>query len=324
MDRTNSTWGGRLRWAGLILGFVIGAVALAQGVVVSGAAVVTETSGAVRFQVGDDQPQVVTRNRSIPAGAVVTTEGDASAVLTFADGQIVVLGERTRFRIVSYDFRPNDLGSSGAFLNLIEGSARLVLGDIGQHDPRLIRMQVGTGTLQGVQNEAGRGADAGVSVEGALTLLEVSRGRVSLTLPSGQSFLVGSGQSALVQPDGSVQQGSHSQIESRVGQTDLGKLILSRLDQLDSFVFPQRGRQQTVIGLATPSATDRPSDGPTAPLTVASVNPALPEVDVGVDELPAPGDIGPALNLPPLQTAAAGTVATGAVGGGSPCTASCN
>ena len=32
----------------------------------------------------------------------------------------------------------------------------------------------------------------------------------------------------------------------------------------------------------------------------------------------------PALNLPPLQTAAAGTGATGAVGGGSPCTVSCN
>lgn len=330
------SFGTAARWAVFVGGLAFGALALAQALVISGAAVVTDLTGIVRYQIGNEPSQVATRRRALPAGAIVTTGEDASVVLAFADGQIIVLGERTRFRIVGYAYDPKELGKSGVSLNLIEGSARLVMGAIGQFDPRLIRIQVGTGTVAGVPDPAGagRGADAGISVQGATTLLEVTQGRVALTLISGQSFQVGAGEGALVQPDGSVLRGSIPQIEAQASLSSVGKLMVSRIDELESYAFPQRN-QQTIIALATPSTMQngapptavgqeaaKPAATPPADTTAQA--PAPPAVDVGVQPLPPPAEPPPALNLPPLQTGSSGGGATGAGGGGLPCGASCN
>lgn len=293
----------RARWAALLLG-LFGALALAQTAVMTGAAVVTEVNGEVQVRIGNSPPRILQAGQRVPAGAIVSTGNDSNTVLAFADGQVIVLGERTLFRIVNYEYLPGEMGRSGVFLNLIEGSARLVMGTIGQFDPRLIRIQVGTGTLVGAPNpEGGNAADAGVVVHGASTMVSVTQGRVVLTLPTGQGIVVDSGQGVYVQPSGAVQQGSVDQIIALVGQTVEGKQIVEQMDLMQSFAFSERN-QQTVITLATP---------PTTPDQDAE------RLAAAVDALPPPGAI-----LPPLATSTPTTAPTGGGGGGTPCGASCN
>jgi hypothetical protein len=297
------------RWAALLLGLVFGALALAQTAVLSGAAVVTEVNGTVQVRIGNDPPRPLRAGQKVPTGAIVTTGADSTTVLAFADGQVIVLGEHTIFRIVNYEFQPKEMAQSGVFLNLIEGSARLVMGSIGQFDPRLIRIQVGTGTLIGAANpEGGNAADAGVVVQGASTMVTVTQGRVVLTLPTGQGIVVASGQGVFVQSNGAVQQGSTAQLVAQIGQTPDGRQIVEQMDTMQSFAFPQRN-QQTVITLATPQSTPGTAAEPGAGGLVAA----------SVEALPPPGEV-----LPPLATSTPPTSATGGGGGGTPCGASCN
>jgi hypothetical protein len=278
------------RWALLLLGLIFGALALAQNIVMTGAAIVTQVNGSVEVRIGNNPPVPLLAGSQLPAGAIVSTGTKSNGVLTFADGQVIVLGERTLFRIVNYDFDPKALASSGVFLNLIEGSARLVMGTIGEFDPKLIRIQVGTGTLVGAANPEGGGpTDASVVVQGAATIVTVTHGSVVLTLPTGEGITVSSGQGAFVQASGAVQQGAMNQIANQVGQTPDGKQVLEQLDSLLAYVFPQN---QTIITLATPAA------------------PALP------DE--------PTSSIDPPVTGPTTTAPTGAGGGGTPCAASCN
>ena len=311
------------RWAVLLLGLVFGVLAPAQTVVVSGAAVVTEISGPVQVRIGNDPPRTLQPGHRIPPGALVITGADANAVLAFADGQIIVLGERTTFRIVNYQFDQKDMGQSGVFLNLIEGSARLVMGAIGQFDPRLIRIQVGTGTLVGAANpEGGNAADAGVVVQGATTMVTVAQGRVVLTLPTGQGILLSSGQGVYVQPNGTVQQGNVAQILTQAAQTTEGRQIVDQMDSMQAYVFPQRN-QQTIITLATPGSVESTTTSASAPVqplasvsTSTSSDPSaltLPQDPTATTEV-----------FPPLATTTTITAATGAGGGGTPCGASCN
>lgn len=285
---------GRTRWALLLVGLIFGAFALAQTVVMTGAAVVTEVNGTVQVRIGNNPAVPLIPGNRVPAGAIVSTGEDANTVLTFADGQVIVLGERTLFRIVNYDYEPDEMARSGVFLNLIEGSARLVMGTIGQFDPKLIRIQVGTGTLVGAANPEGGGAtDAGVVVQGAATIVTVTQGHVALTLPTGQGITLGSGEGVFVQANGAVRQGSLDQIAMLVGQAADGKQILEQLDVMQSFVFPQ-SNQQTIITLATAAA------------------PALPDEPTS------------SIESPPLASTTPTTASTGAGGGGTPCAASCN
>ena len=282
------------RWALLLLGLVFGALALAQTVVMTGAAVVTEVNGTVQVRIGNNPPVPLVAGNRLAAGAVVSTGSDSTSVLTFADGQVIVLGERTQFRIVNYDYDPKEMARSGVFLNLIEGSARLVMGTIGQFDPTLIRIQVGTGTLFGAPNPEGGRTDASVVVQGAATIVTVEQGRVTLTLPTGQGITLAAGQGAFVQANGAVQQGNLDQITTQVGQSPDGRQVLEQLDLMQAYIFPQ-SNQQTIITLATPATPTLPDD---------------PTSAIGEE--------------PQLASNTITTASTGAGGGGTPCAASCN
>lgn len=298
-----------MRWALLLLGLIFGALALAQNIVLTRAAIVTEVNGSVQVRIGNNPPVALRAGNQLPAGAIVLTGNDSNCVLTFADGQVVVLGESTQFRIVNFEYDPKEMARSGVFLNLIEGSARLVMGTIGQFDPTLIRIQVGTGTLFGAPNPEGGRTDAAVVVQGAATIVTVEKGRVTLTLPTGQGITLAAGEGAFVRANGNVQQGSVDQISAQVGQTPDGKQILEQLDTMQAFVFPETNKQ-TIITLATPAAPSLPDD-PTSAINL----PNDPTSAIGEESRPAE---------PQLASSTIPTASTGAGGGGTPCAASCN
>jgi hypothetical protein len=292
----------RARWSILLLGLLFGALALAQPAVLTGVVVVTEVNGRVQVRIGNDPPRRLQAGRRVPVGAVVMTGADGNVVLTFADGQMVVLGERSALRIVNFQFDRKELGRSGVVLNLIDGSARLVLGAIGEFDPRLIRVQVGTGILTGTANLGDRTAKTGIELEGATSMVTVTQGQVALTLPSGQGIVMTSGQGVYVQPNGAIQQGSVEQVLTQIVQTPGGKQIVEQMESMQSFELPQRNRR-TVITLAAPQAALSPDQA-----TLASA---------AIEALPPPGETN-------LATTTPITAPTGGGGGGTPCGASCN
>jgi len=236
-------------------------------------------------------------------------------------------------RIVDYRYDQKDLGQSGVFLTLIEGSARLVMGAIGEHNPALVRLQVGIATLSGAPNPAtGNASDASVVVQGATTIVTVENGRVLLTQPNGQGTLLSSGQGLYVQPDGALQQGNIAQIAPQIAQTADGKQILAQLDSIQTYVFPQ-SNQRTVITLALPGSveattTSAQSPSPTTLDTTAQISagtPATPAAGTPTAGTPGLPDAQPNLpDPPPLATSTLLTAATGGAGGGTPCGASCN
>jgi hypothetical protein len=158
-----------------------------------------------------------------------------------------------------------------------------VMGAIGQHDPGLIQLQIGTKRTAQTPHLP-RSGDLGMVMLGNATVIGVNQGRVVLRV-AGESYRLGAGESALVQADGFVQLGGPAQLEAQSGSIADGKGTFDEFRQMQQFSFPHSS-VQTMITLATPPSDDPEDRGPVA------------------ESLTTPG--------------------TGAVAGGTPCTASCN
>lgn len=282
----------------LILGLAAWATAFAQVKVLRPGAVVTELRGTLTVQIGANSPQAYKPGMPIPVGAILRTGVKSSAMLVFPDGQICALGENTTFRITYYFYDPSDPSNGELSLNLIEGSLRIVMGEIAQANPGAVRVQVGVVTV-GVDASSAPRTDASVVVQGGPVAVTVERGSVVAFLPSGQQQPVASGQGLLFGQDGTVFAGTTVQILQQLGTQPQGEQM-----QQQFVVLQAMGQSiaQTVITLSTP----------------ALVQLLLSDLE----NLPPPGEI--ALDLPPPVFSTANTPATGGGGGGTPCAASCN
>jgi hypothetical protein len=228
----------------------------------------------------------------VPIGARITTSADSHAVLMFPDGQIVSIGPQSRLLIREFVYLPTDLSNSRVLLNLTDGSIFIVMGAIGQRDPGLIQIQVGTKITPQSPRRA-RGNDAGVIVLGTATLVEVAQGRVSLFVASSeQSFALASGARALVQADGVVRMGTPAQVADQAGRSADGKIMLGRMDVLRRYLPPTS--RQIAFFLTTPPSDDL------------------------LDDLAASGNTEPPISF------TVPTAGTGGGAGGQPCGASCN
>ena len=267
----------------LLAGLMSGTAAFAQAPANSGI-VVTDSSGTLRYRIGDSEPRTLLKGQSVPLGARITTGADSHVVLTFADGQVVAIGPQSRLLIREFVYLPTGLAKSRVLLNLTDGSIYIVMGAIGQRDPSLIQIQVGLKNIAQAPARA-RGNDAGVIVLGIGTLVQVAQGRVSLlVVSSDRSYPLVAGARALVQADGTVRTGPPTQVDAEAARTADGKIMLGRMEVLLRNLPSGR---QLAFSVSTP-----PSD----------------DLD---DEYVYP--IGP--TIPTL---------TGAGGGGRPCGASCN
>ena len=278
------------RFAALLLGLAFGA--LAQTPAGSGGIIVTDIKGTARFRIGDSEPQVVVKGQAIPLGARITTGKDSNVVLTFPDGQIVAMGAKSRLLVREYRYLPNDIDNSRVVMNVTDGSVRIVMGAIGQHDPGLIQLQIGTKTTAQTPNLP-RAGDLSLVMLGSATMVQVNQGQVALRV-SGESYPLATGEGALVRADGVVQLGGPAQLEKLAGQTTDDKEMFDQFRETQQLTFPHSALQ-TMITLASPPYDEKKE-----------------EQRAG------------ATLLPPLATDSLSTAGTGAVGGGTPCTASCN
>jgi len=241
------------RIAGLVLlaGLVAGTAAFAQAPANAGI-VVTESSGTVRYRIGDSEPRLLAKGQAVPLGARIVTGTDSHVVLSFPDGQVVVLGPQSRLLIREFVYLPTDLAKSRVLLNLTDGSIYMVMGAIGQRDPALIQIQVGT-KITAQSPRRARGNDAGVIVLGTATLVQVAQGRVSLLVASSdQSYSLIAGTRAVVQADGTVRMGPPSQVDEQAGRDADGRFMLGRMEILRRYL-PPAGRQIAFFLTTPPS-----------------------------------------------------------------------
>lgn len=239
-------------WA-LLLGLACANLALAQAPAATGEITVAETSGTLRYRIGDSEPRMAAKGEEIPLGARITTGANSSVVLVFPDRMIVALGEQSRLRVLDFGYLPKEPGKSRVVLNLTEGSVRIALGAIGQRDPGLIRILVGEGSLTQALGLP-RSGEITLTVREITALLQVGQGKVSLSV-EGRSYALASGQGALVQASGVVQVVGQAQLADAAGLTDEGRILRGRLEtlKLPESALAQAGRQTSITLSTLPS-----------------------------------------------------------------------
>ena len=127
----------------------------------------------------------------ISAGTVVSTGERSRAVIKFEDGQVMVLAERSSFRIVEYRYVKERVRDSSAVFALLQGGLRFISGVIGSTNRSAFRMTAGTATI-GI-----RGTDVSVIFDPATQsfIASVGVGEIEITRTQGTQIL-GAGETA--------------------------------------------------------------------------------------------------------------------------------
>jgi hypothetical protein len=228
--------------------FLLVSLALGYGSFAFAQAMVTEVRGGAFFQVGAAPERPLVAGQKIPPGALLRTAPDSMVVLGFPDRQVCVIGETSTFRIVDYRFEPGQAEKGQVSLNLINGSLRIVLGEIGILNPSAIRVQIGVATLGMLPSGDNNRTDASVVVLGGPVSVTVQEGRAVVLPPAGKPQQLDLGQGMYLGSDGSVRQGNAGQFASLFGQGAEGKEILKQLTSLQGMTD---AILQTVITMAS-------------------------------------------------------------------------
>jgi hypothetical protein len=181
---------------------------LAAGNAFGQAAYVHELSGSATATVNSATRPLKTGD-ILGSGTTVSTGDKSRAVIKFEDGQIMVLAERSSFRIVEYRYVKERVRDSNAVFALLQGGLRFISGMIGSTNRNAFRLTAGTATI-GI-----RGTDGSVifdQITQAVTLA-VATGEASLTTPQGTQA-VGAGQTS--QTLTQVVQGVYNQLNTQL------------------------------------------------------------------------------------------------------------
>jgi hypothetical protein len=275
------------------------------------AAVITEARGTVAGQTGKGKPLVLKKGHPVQPGMVIDSAQNSDTVLAFPDGQVGVLGSKGTIRLNNYSYDISDSSKSDINLSLVTGNLRVVMGEIGQSNPGALHLQVGTASVAMQSSDKTIPADASlVSLEGAIAV-NVQVGRLEVRLPDGTVLQVLAGQTLMLSQDGKPQIDTTAKMIQVLGESVLGREIQAQLAESQSF------NQDIAQAQAAMAAVNAALKDP-----AAVSNPEAKQILALLENLPPPEQAASQQPVPEFNTT--NTPASGAAGGGTPCTASCN
>lgn len=173
-----------------------------------------DAAGSVSVAIGKNAPRPAVKNDSVITGTVVRTGAKSSAVLKFADGQVVSMQENSTFQVREYVYEPRQAALSSVVFSMFKGGMRFITGEIGQRNKGAFRLVTPHATI-GI-----RGTDFLVALANNATYSQVISGSITMTNAAGVTILT-AGQTALTSsataltttvPATSVPAGTFSQV----------------------------------------------------------------------------------------------------------------
>jgi hypothetical protein len=195
--------------------------------------IITQSKGNIAAKSGEVKSDVK-KGRPVKPGMLIESEEDSETVLAFPDGQVGVLGQKGSFRINGYAYDPKDLAGSDINLSLIEGVLRVVMGEIAQTNPSALRLQVGTASVS--MQAANQGStDASMVSANEQVAITVNSGTLQVRLPTGSVLTVLTGQTLILDQNGTPEVGPTADMLQTLSGTRAGQQIQAMLQEAQSF-----------------------------------------------------------------------------------------
>ena len=161
---------------------------------------VAAVSSTVTIRGGTSAGGPVAVGSIIEAGNSISTGPGASAVIKFADGQIVVLGASSNLAVGEYRFDPGNPATNRSVLDLENGSMRIVTGSIHASNREREIITAG-GTSVEVLSTGSTDFTIAVNAKGAeIGVARVTSGEISVSTPYGPINRIETDKSALWRP----------------------------------------------------------------------------------------------------------------------------
>lgn len=191
--------------------------------------IVTQSKGNIAVKAGEAKSEV-RKGRPVKPGMLIESEEDSETVLAFPDGQVGVLGQKASFRINGYAYDPNDLGGSDINLSLIEGVLRVVMGEIAQTNPSALKLQVGTASVS-MQSASQGSTDASMVSANEQVAITVNAGTLLVRLPTGSVLTVLTGQTLILDQNGTPEIGPTADVLQSLSGTRAGQQLQGMLQE---------------------------------------------------------------------------------------------
>ncbi len=165
-----------IRQIGLGLAVALVAAGAAQRAAAAPGGYVHGITGSASLQAADAQPRPLKVGDFVQSGDVVSSADNASAIVKLEDGQVMLLGVASAFRVTEYRYDKNKMGESRAVFGLLKGALRFITGVLGASHKEVVKVAAGAATI-GI-----RGTDVTViydPVSGNVTVI-VNAGAVDL------------------------------------------------------------------------------------------------------------------------------------------------
>ncbi len=145
-------------------------------------------------------------------GTTFQTGEDERIEVVLADGQVLIVGRNSRFRVEQFQYGSRDPKSGRLTVSLEQGSMRFIGGNIANSNPAAVRIFAGAsvvGLISGSAIDFTVVVDTRVDQAG---MIAVARGEVSLTTPFGNVAKMGKDQVARWQPSLSPAAAPHASL----------------------------------------------------------------------------------------------------------------
>jgi hypothetical protein len=137
-----STW-----QLGLGLALALAAASGAQRAEAAAGGYVHSLTGSATLQAADAASRPLKVGDLVQSGDIVMAGGEGSVVIQMEDGQVMLLGAASSFRVTEYHYDKANMGESRVVFGLLKGRLRFITGLLGATHREIIKVAAGGATV---------------------------------------------------------------------------------------------------------------------------------------------------------------------------------